>query len=477
MVDGKTALLEGVYLKQKPFYYKTKDGLTDGMILRIFQAATFCLVHNATVTLDSYKYNSTVKFKYPVDSKLKLIEYIKNDINKNVSKPRIYLPVLSEYNPFDAPYKQSKKMKSAELFRAEVIAVILHNNKVYLGSKIIQGLLNSSQIFLFVLVMLIFAASFLWIFEQNDNDKIDKLFTNGFPQSIWWTMVTLSTVGYGDVVPNSFTGRVIGVIWMSFAVMLTSVLTSMLTGSVMGIKNLKIKNKFAASFPNSIITHCAKQNYRAKVIHKNSTKDILEAVHNEEVYAGLLDTYYATWHQDEFEKSYSVSVVYIIKKTIIFDFVASSNKEVEEFFECIEHHKNEFLENPIINFKRKCKTTILKYEGLRTILLEGIFGPIMLSLALFLLVFVLVYQGVTSIFIKKQKQNENIDLTEKREKDKESQDKIFKSNGNNSHDLIPLKEHIAHVRKQIELLRFNKILENCVLKKLRPLYDRLPVSF
>lgn len=99
------------------------------------------------------------------------------------------------------------------------------------------------------------------------------------------------------------------------------------------------------------------------------------------------------------------------------------------------------------SFKRKCKTTILKYEGLRTILLEGIFGPIVLSLALFLLVFVLVYQGVTSIFIKKQTQNENIDLTEKRQKDKESQDKIFKSNGNNSHDLILLKEDIAHIRK------------------------------
>lgn len=40
----------------------------------------------------------------------------------------------------------------------------------------------------------------------------------------------------------------------------------------------------------------AKQNYRAKVIHKNLAKDILKAVHSEE--AGLLDTYYATWHQD-----------------------------------------------------------------------------------------------------------------------------------------------------------------------------------
>ena len=233
------------------------------------------------------------------------------------------------YNPFDASYKQSKKLKSAELFRAEGIAVIPHNNKIYLGSKIIQGLLNASQIFLFVLVTLIFTAGFLWIFERNDNNKIDKFFANGFAQSIWWAMVTLSTVSYGDVVPKSFIGRVIGVIWMSFAVILTSVLTSMLTESVMGIESLKIKNKSVASFPNSIITHYAKQNYRAKVIHKNSAKDILKAAYSEEVYAGLLDTYYATWHQDEFEQKYSISVVYIIRKPFIFDFVVLSNGEVE----------------------------------------------------------------------------------------------------------------------------------------------------
>lgn len=81
---------------------------------------------------------------------------------------------------------------------------MLHNSKIYLGSKMIQGLLNASQIFLFVLVTLIFTARFLWIFERNDNNKIDKFFANGFAQSIWRAMVTLSTVGYGDVVLKSF---------------------------------------------------------------------------------------------------------------------------------------------------------------------------------------------------------------------------------------------------------------------------------
>lgn len=98
-------------------------------------------------------------------------------------------------------------------------------------------------------------------------------------------------------------------------------------------------------------------------------------------------------------------------------------------------------------------------------MLEGILGPITLSLALLLLVSFSLYQGVTSIIIKKRKQSENIDLTEKREIDTKGQDKLYNSNGKNFHDLIPLKEDVVHIRKQIELLRFNKILENLVLQK------------
>ena len=454
-VVGKKPLLEGVYLYEKPFYYE-KDGVPDGMVWRIFQAARACLKDNVT-SIQNNKYNDTINFKYRVNSTVELIEQIKRDASRNSSlTPRIYLPILSEYNPFNHTYQENTNVETAELFRAEGIAVIMHNSKIYLGSKILRGLSNSSQIFSLVFFMLLFAAAFLWIFERNSNDEIDKRFSNGFGKSIWWGVVTLSTVGYGDVVPKTFIGRVIGIIWMSVAVMLTSILTSTLTDNVIGISDLKIDDKTeVACLPNSIISHYAKQNYDAKVIIKNSTKEILEAVHNGDVVAGLLDTYYAAWHQDDFEEDYSVSVVYIIKKPIMFDYVVNLNHaDVKSFFNCTRVYSNEFYEKPISNFKRKCKTRSLKYEDIRTILLEGVIGKVIFGLAVVLLLFFIVYQILIYIFVTRKRKNQ--DLKKEDNTEEKCSQNCCLVNKNLIDKIMALKEDVKEISKQIDVLKRNR---------------------
>jgi voltage-gated potassium channel len=48
---------------------------------------------------------------------------------------------------------------------------------------------------------------------------------------IWWAIVTLGTVGYGDVVPHSPWGRVIGGVVITFGVTFLAMLTAIVTSA------------------------------------------------------------------------------------------------------------------------------------------------------------------------------------------------------------------------------------------------------
>jgi voltage-gated potassium channel len=48
---------------------------------------------------------------------------------------------------------------------------------------------------------------------------------------IWWAIVTLGTVGYGDIVPSTALGRLLGVILIVFGVTFISFLTATVTSA------------------------------------------------------------------------------------------------------------------------------------------------------------------------------------------------------------------------------------------------------
>ena len=51
-----------------------------------------------------------------------------------------------------------------------------------------------------------------------------------FPDALWWAIVTLTTVGYGDISPDSVGGRLIGVVLMFFGIGVLGLFTATIAG-------------------------------------------------------------------------------------------------------------------------------------------------------------------------------------------------------------------------------------------------------
>lgn len=83
----------------------------------------------------------------------------------------------------------------------------------------------------------------LWLVEHRQNDQF-RSGIKGIGDGIWWSAVTMTTVGYGDKAPVTFWGRVVGTIWMFTAIITISGFTAGIatTLTVKGLDALHIEN-------------------------------------------------------------------------------------------------------------------------------------------------------------------------------------------------------------------------------------------
>ena len=57
-----------------------------------------------------------------------------------------------------------------------------------------------------------------------------------FGDGVWWTLVTLSTVGYGDIVPQTDSARLMGLIFVAIAVFWLSLISASIAAFLVGLR-------------------------------------------------------------------------------------------------------------------------------------------------------------------------------------------------------------------------------------------------
>lgn len=94
---------------------------------------------------------------------------------------------------------------------------------------------------LFIISLLLASALMVWLVERN---RTESLAIRSFWDGIWWAIVTVATVGYGDKVPLTHAGRLIGMVLIVVGFSLLSVFTGLIASlfvedRIKGAKGLK----------------------------------------------------------------------------------------------------------------------------------------------------------------------------------------------------------------------------------------------
>lgn len=130
------------------------------------------------------------------------------------------------------------------------------------GEFIIKALKASREkIFLFVIFVLILVSiygSLIYIVEGDVNEAFDSI-----PRSIYWAIVTLTTVGYGDISPITPLGQVLASVIMISGYAILAVPTGIVTGEII---SASIKKETTTHNTNTC-PHCLLEGHEEDAIY------------------------------------------------------------------------------------------------------------------------------------------------------------------------------------------------------------------
>lgn len=137
-------------------------------------------------------------------------------------------------NPLTVSSQRVRQLEVTQPFLTSSMAVAIQNSN---DSQIIvffSNLASGSFLELFgVLVLIVFGFGVIvWFVERqyNPTDFRDGIY--GVMDGIWWSTVTITTVGYGDKTPKTTVGKIISMVWMFAAISLISSFTATIASTL-----------------------------------------------------------------------------------------------------------------------------------------------------------------------------------------------------------------------------------------------------
>ena len=128
---------------------------------------------------------------------------------------------------------------------------------IYEGNALLIALRNSfRKIFIFmvfIMILVLLLGSLMYVVEGAENGF------NSIPLSIYWAVITLTTVGYGDIVPLTDLGKFISTFIMLLGYSILAIPT--------GIVSAEITKRSARQTKTKICPHCKESEHQKDAIY------------------------------------------------------------------------------------------------------------------------------------------------------------------------------------------------------------------
>jgi voltage-gated potassium channel len=131
--------------------------------------------------------------------------------------------------------------------------------------------------FLILFVIMIIASSGVYLFEHKAQPEA---FSN-IPEAAWWSVATLTTVGYGDVTPVTIGGKIFGIVIMIIGIGMVALPAGILASAFseeLRQRRIKYQDLAAAVLEDGLITPQERQVMEATRIKLGLSEDDAEQI-------------------------------------------------------------------------------------------------------------------------------------------------------------------------------------------------------
>ena len=139
-------------------------------------------------------------------------------------------------------FKTLKFLRVCRLFRFS-----RHSRRLMVAGKILQGCLGNFRLLMLCLAIVItLGGTFIYVVESTPQKEGDNQLVGFYsiPASLWWSVQTITSVGYGDLIPESLIGRLFAASFMLLGVATISlpILTIVTQFAVLYPKNVNVES-------------------------------------------------------------------------------------------------------------------------------------------------------------------------------------------------------------------------------------------